>query len=552
VRSKSTDPHRLLAPYRAAEQWLQRIDPNDDPTAEPLTLASVVALTVAIVFSTSLFIAFKVQPMQDLGHHLALAAAHADRGRPGSLFTDLYEPLDVFSANSLLYVIAAPMSRVMGVTTAVRALMGFYVVGVPIATAWALRAYGRPIWSAVLSTAFVYNMVYLAGFANLLLAAPFMILSLPVLDRALQRRTMSWIVGAIAIYCAVLLSHAQAFLWTGFLAATLTVARMFGAAPHRPWRERLREVAAMAVTALAAVAPSLVLFVRWYRRTFSDRTAVMTVTASAENNFGAYWKTPRDVLAELTTVTVKWFQTSDADMKCWMMVIALGAFATALARMQRRRALPVLELACAMTLGSYFVLPEGLTNQDVVASRQVSLALWFAPALFAPVSAQTSRWARWLVIWGTLWVTGQMLVTWRTHLRKFSEETHGLLGVLSHAPPRKWLHYVKSEPDSAVFTWHQLVHVDKYYSSNGFGQIADTPAIHATSAMRYKPGIDIHRIGEHSEGWVFNDDIWRNFDLILLRRPHPSPPALATMQSKGRLLAAEGDWQLWQSSVVKR
>jgi len=71
------------------------------------------------------FVHWKIQPMQDLGHHLALAAVSADRGRPGSLFTDLYEPMDRLAANSLLYFVAGFVGRFIGVTTAVRAAIGF-------------------------------------------------------------------------------------------------------------------------------------------------------------------------------------------------------------------------------------------------------------------------------------------------------------------------------------------------------------------------------------------------------------------------------------------
>lgn len=413
------------------------------------------------------------------------------------------------------------------------------------------------MWPAVLSTAFVYNMVYVAGFANLLFAAPFMILALPVLDRCLERRTTGWILGAVALYVIIFLSHAHGFLWTGFLSAVLVVARMVsaGAAQHRSLRDRVREVGALAVLAVAVVGPSLVLFLRWYRRTFGEgRRAggVAAATAGAADKFGAWWKPPKEVLSDLVTTTVKWFSNDDQDLKCVMMVIALLGFALAFSRMHRYRRPPVLELACAVTLGSYFLLPEGLTGHDVLASRQVSLALWFAPALFAPVPARTSRVARSVIVAATLVVTFQMLSTWRTHVAAFAAESRGLLEVLSRAPKRKWLHYVKIDNSSGVFTWFPYLHVDKYYSSEGYGQIADTPAILSTAAMRYRAGIDIHRIADHGNTWVFNDQIWSNFDLILTRRWAPSPDQLNRAREKGTLLAAEGDWQLWQSRVVHR
>lgn len=546
-----------MTPWRKQyERLLERVDPNDDPEAEPISAVALLVLLAAITTSVAGFVAYPVQPMQDLGHHLALAAVNVDRGRPGSLFTELYLPMDVLSANSFLYTLAIPLAKVMRVTTAVRAMIGFYLVGVPLTTAWALRVYGRSIWPAVLSAAFVYNMVYVAGFVNLLFAAPFMILALPFVDRCLERRTTGYVVAATLLFVIVFLSHAHAFLWTGFLCAMLVVGRVLAAAlAQRPVRERLRDVAIMVVLALTTVAPSLVLFLRWYRRTFGEARhagGVMAATATAGQWFGAYWKPPHDVLSELVTYNVKWFQSDDSDLRLMMMAIALFVFAVALSRLERRRKPPILELACALTLASYFLLPEGLTGHDVVASRQVSLAMWFAPAFFAPVSAKASRPARYAVILGTVVLTLQLLSTWRKHLAMFADETRGLLSVIRRAPPRKWMHYVKIDTYSAVYTWQQFMHLDKYYSSERFGQIADTPAILSTAAMRYRSGIDIHRIAEHSHAWAYNDDVWKSFDLILVRKWQPSADALTHARSKGILLAAEGDWQLWQSNVVQR
>lgn len=540
-----------------ARHLLDRIDPNDDPSAEPLSIAGFIALLVLIGVSLSAFFSFRVQPMQDLGHHLALAAVNVDRGKPGSIFTELYEPLDVLSANSLMYTLAVPLAKLMKVTTAVRLMIAFYLAGVPLATAWSLRVYGRSVWPSVLATAFVYNMVYVAGFANLLFAAPFMVVALPILDRCLERRTAGWVAAAALNFVIVFLSHAHGFLWTGFLCALLVVGRSIEALSrtHRTWRARAREVGTLALLAVTAVAPSLILFARWYGRTFGDARragGVMAATATSAEKFGAYWKKPGEVLSDLVTVTLKWFESDDADLRCVMMVMVLLAFALAFGRLQRHRRPPILELACAITLASYFVLPEGLTGHDVLASRQVSLALWFAPVFFTPVAPRVSRAARLAVVAGTLWVAGQMHHTWRKHLVMFSRETNGLMSVLSQAPPRLWLHYVKTDNASTVFTWWQFMHVDKYYSSESFGQIADTPAILSTAAMRYRAGVDIHRIAEHTHSWPSNGDVWKNFDLILIRRWKPSDADLALAKKNGTLIASQGDWQLWRSNVVQR
>ena len=82
--------------------------------------------------------------------------------------------------------------------------------------------------------------------------------------------------------------------------------------------------------------------------------------------------------------------------------------------------------------------------------------------------------------------------------------------------------------------------------SDKLGQTPDTSAILATSAVHYRPGIDIHRmVTWHNPDWPNSDEIWDNFDAVLVRRWHPSPAQLAVAQRRGVLLKKSGDWELW-------
>jgi len=76
------DVHDLIARIRltrtAALDVLDRLDPNDDPGADRLTLSALVALIVALGLSAGMWLRWKYPPMQDFGHHVALAAVVAD------------------------------------------------------------------------------------------------------------------------------------------------------------------------------------------------------------------------------------------------------------------------------------------------------------------------------------------------------------------------------------------------------------------------------------------------------------------------------------------
>jgi hypothetical protein len=105
----------------ALDALVRRLDPCEDPTADPLTAAELGALLAATSVAVFLFLGWKFQPMQDLGHHLAMASVYADWGREDSLYTDLYTPPDRLAANSLLYTVAGALGPWLGVTRAVRA-----------------------------------------------------------------------------------------------------------------------------------------------------------------------------------------------------------------------------------------------------------------------------------------------------------------------------------------------------------------------------------------------------------------------------------------------
>jgi hypothetical protein len=66
---------------------LRRLDPCEDPAAEPVTRAQVLALLLATGAAAFFWLRWKFQPMQDLGHHVGLAAVTSDWGRPGSIYT---------------------------------------------------------------------------------------------------------------------------------------------------------------------------------------------------------------------------------------------------------------------------------------------------------------------------------------------------------------------------------------------------------------------------------------------------------------------------------
>jgi hypothetical protein len=547
---------------RGLRRGLDFIDPNDDPEAEPLGLLPLLGLGIALFYSVWMFWHWKFQPMQDMGHHVGLSAVVADYSRPGSLYPALYERPDPLYANSLLYTVAGYSGKLLGVTRAVRVCMVFYVAGVPLANLFALRVFGRSAWPAMLSVPFVYNMNYVAGFSNLLFAAPFLVLSIPLLWRALRKPTWKRILLVSLCFCAVFLAHAHIFLWTGALAFAVTLSLFVTSIVSDPdappqatlgqkAKRRAKAAGKIAGLALLSVIPSLLLFYRWYQFAFgagASKGTVTAVTTGWENNFGAYYKTLDGLFHDLFAYAAK-ITILNEDLSVLWKLGVLAVVAVGFSRLHRWKRPPVLELAWALTLASYFLLPEAIDTNPVVGSRQIGVSLWLMSALVCPVPAHVSRIARWIVIGGILWVTNEGLAVWYRALVEFEKtEANGLQFVLDAAPFRKTMHMVKVGPDtSKVFQWKPNWHVDKYYMADRFGQVPDNPAIVSTSSIRYKEGIDPHRVTWHSPDWAKSEEIWTNFDLVLVHGWEPTENQYRDAKKRGVRIRREGAWELWRT-----
>lgn len=529
---------------------LAKIDPCDDPDAEPISPAAIACLLVAITSSVAMFLAWKFQPLQDLGHHMAIAAVVADRGRDGSLYTELYEPFDPLLANSLLYLVAGYTGRLIGVTLAVRLGVAAYLAGVPIASLFALRFVGRSSWAALLAVPLCYGMLYIAGVANMLFAAPLFVIAIPVFARALERTWGKWTLIASALVALVFLAHAHLFLWLGPLTIGMTLV-----AAWRARSEGSRGVFLVAARSLAMVTPAVLLFARWYGRSFGEgraNGAVLGQTATLSEGFHAVFKPFGQLVRDLAGGPSQALRSGD-DLR-WLLaaVITMVVAKIVTTFLEKRAGAPsrswLLEICCLATFAAYFVLPEDIQNQAGISSRHVGMALWLAPVFASPVAASISRNARRAVIGVLVVLVLVQQALWFSNLTKFeAREAAGLDEVLAAAPPKQRLHYVKLSPESAYFLGGSWWHVEKVYMSDGFGFTADTTGIQSTGTIRYRAGAQIHRIGWHRPDWPRVQEIWDNFDLVLVHRWHPTQRDFATASAHADRIAKAGEWELWKT-----
>lgn len=539
-----------------AKKVMRAIDPNEDPGAEPISPLALVVLLVATAISVGMFMRWRIQPMQDVGHHVAMTAIVADYGRADSLYPAIYKPFDWLNANSLLYAVAGTLGKIIKPTLAFRLSVASYQALMPFATLFALRTFGRSAWGAVLAVPFAYNFSYVFGFVNFIFAGPLAVMALPLFYRMFVRPTKGRVAAATMCVTFLFLAHVHVFLWTGVLLLCMTLVAflvttkrvVLGMPTTKPWT--------VAALALGAVVPGLVLFFRWYLRgkqpvPDDELTMYLGTGALDYATIKSALKPPSQLLVDVNHYID--LHTGEEDSWFFAATGLCGAISLGIGRLHKWKRPPVLEIACVLTLVSYFFMPEHLPAQAMIGSRQIGFALWFAPAFFSPVPGRVTWLGRTLAIGIVIWLTSMRLDTWHKYLVKFQrEEAIGFEDVMATAPPRGKIHYVNAAPDSAVFFGRSFWHVGQWYMLDKRGQDEENPAGGPMNSIRYRKSYELHRVTDHSNGWVSNMEIWQNFDIVLTRKWRPSAAELETANKHGHRLAKSHDWELWQSHEVKK
>lgn len=537
-----------------AKKILRWLDPNDDPSAEPLSPIGLLAVLVATGFSTYLFLRWKIQPMQDNGLHLALTSVFANYGKAGSIYPPIYKPLDWLNTNSLLYTVAGGLGKVIGPSLAFRLTLATYFAGVPLANVYALRVFGRSVWGAVISVPLLYNLSCGFGFANFLFSAPLAVMALPLFYRMHQRPTVGRVAICAALVTALFLAHLHTFLWMGVLLFMMTIAALVSSSVRVLFGFPATRPHVVLGVSLVAVLPGVALLGRWLYRTLQPPAADELVIVGVEKSSLGTWMNsiiaPDGAFArahQVMTIT-----KSTAELWYRVAILALVLVAIVLARLHKWKRPPILELACVVTLLSFFVLPDNFAGQQIIASRQIGFAGWFASALFVPVPGRVTRLGRAFVVGAMCCVSAGYLMFYRELLIKFEkEEANGLAEVIAAAPPQKRLHYVNLQPESKYFTFRPFWHVETWYMADRLGQCDENPAWGNSQAVRYRKTYNLMRIEQHSPRWPAMMEIWKNFDLVLVRQWHPTEADLQRANEYGERIAQRGDWEIWRSKIAR-
>ncbi len=528
-------------------------DPNDDPDAEKLSAVALIVIGVQIGFAIWMFLRWYIQPMQDAGMHIGHTGAVTDWGRPGAIVTDIYKPIDPLAANTFLYVGAGYLGKLVGSFAAYRFfLCALYFVGLPLSNVYALRVFGRSAWGAVIAVPLLHGSVYVYGFSNMLVSAPFFVMSIPLLYRLTRKPTKLRALALTLCYVFVFLCHAHVYLWTGALAILVTifgaVASLRAIVPAEAAVPRLKRLFWVLVSAGVAALPSFLLFYRWYYRTYGPGRDMVAggVAEGINTGFGAIFLTEGDLgrvflATQLTT-------REPHEETIWLRFLMLGIFAVALATLSARKKPPILELCFLLTFMSFGLLPEAISGQQVIATRQPAIALWLVSVFFVPVAWSTSKLARVLVIGLVTWHSWDHLSFWKASLVKFQQtEVAGFERVMAKAPKRKWLYFARNRSDSSVFLLHSFWHLDKYYGALGHGEApGGTPTYFSTYALSRRPGAPLNWVTSMNGPWYTTEAVLRDYQLVLVFDGNETEQMVREKAPKVHLLERSGHFSLWE------
>jgi hypothetical protein len=518
---------------------LGALDPSIDPRDGPVSKVALVLCAFGICVNLAFFLSCRAQPMMDFFLHAADVRYVAEWARDDAPYAGLFQRPDLLAANTLFYSLGGALAKLFNALSVARFLIGsMYIVGYPLAMLYALRTFGHSVWGGVLANALVFERFFVAGFAAELIGYPLSLLAITLFYRLLRRATLRR-AGVLALLLSLLfLAHSFIFFWTGAVLALMSIV-----AVAFVLRDGLRSFARTAGCVAFAIAPSLALCAHWILKS----GARYGVAKPGEPSQMSFLPAP-EAFRRIADYVAFGKNPHEQVLLAWFLLLV--GVALALGRLERRRQPPVLELVCAATFFSYFLLPDHVRNETVVNMRQLNHAMWLTPALVSPVSARASRPARYAVISGILLYCFARTSLWHETLAGFEGEAHGLVDVLAKAPPRKRLLFPNLGMESNyIYANKAFWHAEGYYVACCEGLIWDVPASDDPHWwLRFRPGRTPIADRPLGQDWSLAPRLWDDYDLVLVRSWRPSPVALQAAQRSASLIASSGDWQLWSKN----
>lgn len=496
-------------------------------------------------------------PGQDQHYHLMSAWITSRWWLGDAHIRTLYKFINPLDANTFVYTFLFPFEAIWKPVTAWR--LGFttlYFVGYPVACAVALRLLRRPLWGAILAFPLAYVKSWSqGGYMPFVSATPFFVLSLALMHRVLEdaasevsattrRATIAMHVALMATTTITLFAHGHVYTWLMALLGLVTLvalSRELVVGLPRAGARALVPAFWLGVRALSVVLPSLVFFAAWYWRTHHG--------ADAAHGTVAWVPVPVTWHDKLITFLASFVHIRDDAEWGWVGGLLSAVFGVfLLAGRSSRRELPTFEIAAAVSLASFFVLPASIGGQSL-GYRHVDFFMWLLPVVVFPAmpSGRLRAASALALLLGFSWMRYDWI---GENLIKLQKEYAGLAQLAKPCPqsPAE-LAYVTFS--TYTTSWESM---GLHQAHETYAAICglDTPVYDPTEyphnllPVRYrgKPPAPI-TIMINAYQWWAQPALWDKFDLVLVQGWKPTVHDVQEAEKVAVRLRVWNDWQLW-------
>lgn len=521
----------------------------------------VFAVVFAIFVASALLIGWRnpLGPGQDQHYHLMSAWITSRWWLGDAHIRSLYKFINPLDANTFVYTFLFPFEAVMKPLDAWR--LGFtllYFIGYPLGCVVALHLLRRPLWGALLAFPLAYSKSWSqGGYMPFVSAGAFFVIAIAAMHRVLEdahappattdssrRGARRVLVMAVVFPAITLLAHGHVYTWLMVLLGSLTVValvRELVTGLPRVGLGALVSATRLGLHALFVVSPSLLLFAVWYWRTHRGENAAHGVVSWAAQE--SSWNN-KIITFAASFVHVK----SDAEwgwvgtLMCAVLLVIL------LSGRSKSRELPTPEIAAVLSLVSYFLLPPSVGGQSL-GLRQVDFFQWLLPLVVIPaMPAGRLRAASALSVLIAFSVLRLQYL--RENLQELQTEFAGVLKLAKPCPqaPAE-IAYVTF--GSYARTWEapslQQPH-ETYAALCGLDAPVYDPTEypHNLLPVRYrgKPPAPVTILVDAPRWWE-TPNLWKDFDLVLVRGWQPTRYELEDVSKVAIRLRVWNEWQLW-------
>jgi len=333
-----------------------------------------------VVMVLPLWVVFR-PPIQDLPQHVAAVRVLSSFADPTYRFQEYFELTLGRTQYLTVYLLAAPLAKVMGPTLAIKAVLSLALILTPLSISRLLRVLAFDPWLACLGLPFVFNVHVGYGFLNFLAAIPILFYGLALAVDQLRQPSAKRGVGLALVCFGCFYTHVVPF--------GLLIIAIFGLTRFN--RGALVRQAAIVVPSATALLGWLLLspagkVVSSLGRLESDTPAPMTHLP-----FGQALRVLPDWIIHITTDenenlrVIVWFVVAIALLVLSVVCSGNRTETEPLATREPTlvRARLVVLLLVPLSLVAYFALPNGYGFIWPICQRFPILAILLGLPLFA-------------------------------------------------------------------------------------------------------------------------------------------------------------------------